>query len=392
MRRVLVLINNSGIGGTERRLGRLFASMAAGEKHTVFVLNRDLWARLVAGGVISAASTGLVLLPTPFTTLGQWLGWLGRVSFWIRKIDYVLFAMWFLLRYGCARPTAFHVVLGGAYVTLPLMKLRPSHRVVVSVTDPNLEGHVGSKWARPWFFAAVRGSHCVDALTEDIRASLIAEGIDPVRITVSPGSVVDVARFVPASAKECWVVFAGRLVEEKNPGLFVAALPFIHTAVPEARFFLLGDGPLKQVLTRSIEQMGMGGLVTAEFRDDIAPVLARGLVFVSLQRKDNYPSQVLLEAMACEMATVATDVANTARLIDEDTGIRVAPEAEAVGRAVVDLLQHLDHARRLGKAARHRVLMRHSESSYRLYLDDLHRRVAAPREEPVAVGARPPSV
>lgn len=392
MRRVLVLINNSGIGGTERRLGRLFAAMAAGEKHTVFVLNRDLWARLVAGGVMAPASTGLVVLPTPFTRLGQWLSWLGRASFWIRKIDYVLFAGWFLLRYGCARPTAFHAVLGGAYVMLPLMMLRPSHRVVISVTDPNLEGHVGSRWARPWFVAAVRASHCVDVLTDDIRTALASEGIDPVRISVSPGSVVDVTRFVPASAKERWVVFAGRLVEEKNPSLFVAALPYIHAAVPQARFFLLGDGPLKPSLTDSIERLEMSGLVTAEFRDDIAPVLARSLVFVSLQRTDNYPSQVLLEAMSCEMATVATDVGNTPRLIDEETGIRVAPEVEAVGQAIVDLLQQPDRARRLGKAARHRVLTRHSETSYRLYLDDLHRRVAAPREEPVAVGARPPSV
>ena len=388
MRRILVLINNTGIGGTERRLGRLFARMASGTKDTVFVLNRDLWARLVAGGVIPAEEPRIIPLPTLFTAVGRWLAFMGRIAFWVRKMDYVLFACWFLLRYGFGERSMFHVALGGVYVILPLMMLRPSHRIVISVTDPNLAGHVGSKWAIPCFVAALRRCHCVDVLTEDIRSSLMAKAIEPSRIALSPGSVVDMARFRPTSIKECWVIFAGRLVEEKNPRLFLESIPLIHAAIPRARFFVLGDGPLKGLIADSIADHGFHDLVTAEFQDDIAPFLARGMVFVSLQRRDNYPSQVLLEAMASGMASVATDVGQTGRLIDEETGIRILPKPEEVSTAVVSLLVDPERCARLGAAARRRVAMLHSEDRYRRYLDNLHRRAAESLDETATTDAR----
>ncbi|WP_447601898.1 glycosyltransferase [Nitrospira sp. Nam80] len=387
MRRILVLINNSGVGGTERRLGRLFACMASGRKDTVFVLNRDLWARLVAGGIIPAGAPRIMPLPAPFTAMGRRLAFLGRAGFWLRKTDYVLFACWFLLRYGVGEPSLFHVVLGGGYVMLPLMMLRPSHRVVMSVTDPNLAGHVGSKWAIPCFVGALRRCRYVDVLTEDIRSSLMARAIEPARIILSPGSVVDLTRFRPDSIKECWVVFAGRLVEEKNPRLFLESIPLIHAAMPEARFFLLGDGPLKAAIAASVVDLGLNDLVTAEFRDDIAPLLARGMVFVSLQRRDNYPSQVLLEAMASGMASVATNVGQTGRLIDEQTGIRVAPNAQEVAQAVVSLLADPERCARLGATARGRVAALHSDDRYRRYLENLHRRAAGSFDEAASTGA-----
>jgi len=281
----------------------------------------------------------------------------------------------------------FHVALGGVYVILPLMMFRPSHRVVMSVTDPNLAGHVGSKRALPWFVAALRRSDCIDVLTEDIRTSLLAKAIDPSRITLSPGSVVDATRFRPAQIKECWVVFAGRLVEEKNPGLFLESIPMIHAAVPRARFFLLGDGPLQETLARSITMLGLRDLVTVGFQDNIGPVLARGMVFVSLQRRDNYPSQVLLEAMAAAMALVATDVGRTSCLVDEETGIRVAPIPQDVSRAVASLLADPQRCARLGAAARRRVMALHSEDRYSMYLDELHRRVVASVGEEASMGA-----
>lgn len=388
MRRVLVVINNTGIGGTERRLGRLFARMAAETKDTVFVLNQDLWARLVAGGVIPREGSRVIPLWTPFTRLGQWVWFLGRVSFWIRKMDYVLFACWFLYRYGFGEQSMFHVALGGVYVILPLMMLRPSHRVVMSVTDPNLAGHVGSKRALPWFVAALRRSHSIDALTEDIRTSLLAKAIDPARIALSPGSVVDATRFRPAQTKECWVVFAGRLVEEKNPGLFLESIPMIHAVVPQARFFLMGDGPLKGAVARLIAKLGLGEVVTTGFQDDLASIFARGMVFVSLQRRDNYPSLVLLEAMAAGMASVATDVGRTSFLIDEETGIRVASQPHDVSRAVASLLADPQRCARLGAAARRRVMAAHSEDRYRMYLDELHRRVADPIGGEASMGAQ----
>ena len=48
------------------------------------------------------------------------------------------------------------------------------------------------------------------------------------------------------------MVFAGRLVEEKNPLLFLEAVPAIQQAIPDARFFILGDGPLKEFVRQGV--------------------------------------------------------------------------------------------------------------------------------------------
>ena len=103
-------------------------------------------------------------------------------SLWVRKLDYLVMACRLLIRYGLSTPHLFHVVLGGAYVALPLMVMRKHHRYIVSVTDPNLAGHVGSQRALALFRAAITRSHAVDALTEEIRVSLVREGIEGRRL------------------------------------------------------------------------------------------------------------------------------------------------------------------------------------------------------------------
>ena len=237
MRRVLVLINNSGVGGTERRLGRLFTRLASDEKDTVFVINRGLWTRLVSGGLVPAQSRHVVRWAEPFGLLARCLPWASdRTRFWVRKLDYLVMAFRLVVRYGLSTPHLFHVVLGGAYVALPLMVLRRHHRYIVSVTDPNLAGHVGSQRALALFHAAITRSHAVDALTEEIQVSLAREGIEPSKIAASTGSVVDVTRFHASYPKQPWVVFAGRLVEEKNPLLFLEAAPGFSR-----RFRMLGS-------------------------------------------------------------------------------------------------------------------------------------------------------
>lgn len=370
MRRILVVINNSGVGGAERRLGRIFARLADEDPHTVLLVDRALWARLRAAGCVTGRERRIRRLPGPWGAMADWLGWrTGPLGFWLRKVDYAWFACLLTARYALAPPALFHVALGGAYAILPLMWLRPSHRVLVSVTNPSLEQMVGHGVGVPLYGAALARCARVDALTERVRARLIARGIDPRKIAVPPGSVVDAQRFRPAEEKEPWVVFAGRLVEDKNPLLFVEAVPMIRAAVPEARFSLFGEGPLAEGVRATAARLRIEEVLETGFRPDLHEVLARARVFVSLQREDNYPSQSLLEAMSGGLAVVATDVGLTWQLVDEETGLRVKPDPEEVAQAVIALLRDPDRCARLGRAARARALSRHSETGYRAYLD-----------------------
>jgi len=172
------------------------------------------------------------------------------------------------------------------------------------------------------------------------------------------------------------VIFAGRLVDEKNPLLFLEAVSTIHRMEPNTWFFLLGDGPLRPQVEQALDRLQLRGVVEVGFRPDLASLLGKARVFVSLQRQDNYPSQSLLEAMACGAATVATDVGLTWKLVDEATGIRVKPNPDDIAEAVIRLLRDPQRCDLLGQAARQRVMEEHSEDRYRAYLDELYAKVA----------------
>jgi len=377
MPRTFVLINNTALGGAERRLGRLFARMAQTDAD-VLVINVGLWEKLLAAGIVTGHEKHVWRLAEPFGRLADGIGLRqGTLAFFLRKLDYLLFACLLLARYALASRRLFHLVLGGAYVALPLMMVRPDHRVVISVTNRNLAAMVGASWALPAYRFALMRCDGIDALTEGIRLDLLGRGIAGEKIAVPSGSVIDVEHFRPAPNKELGVVFAGRLVEEKNPRLFLQAVPAVRRAVPSARFFLLGEGPLRVQIEEDLDRLTIRDIVEVGFRPDLASVLGKTRVFVSLQRQDNYPSQSLLEAMACGMATVATDVGLTWKLVNEATGIRVKPNPDDLAEAVIRLLRDPQRCDQLGQAARQRVMEEHSEGRYRAHLNGLYAKVAA---------------
>lgn len=370
MRRIFVLINNTEIGGTERRLGRVFAHFSRNDDDVEFVINKSLWEKLVLGGVVTGKEKSIVCLPEPFGWLVGWCGTLkGRAAFFLKKIDYVLFAFMVLWRYMLSRPALFHVALGGGYVALGIMLLRPAHRFIITVPTPDLGAMVGVPWALSLYSIALARCSEIDALTDNIRKVLERSGFESRKIHVSPGSMVDLTYFCPVPPKKPWVVFAGRFVNEKNPLLFLEAIPLIARKVPEARFFLLGEGPLRADIDQCIAKLKLGSSIHIGFEPDPSTIFGEGVIFVSLQRQDNYPSQSLLEAMASGMASVATAVGLTWKLVDEATGVRVQAKAAEIAEAVVSLLQDSDRCAALGLEARRRVGLYHSEPQYYSYLE-----------------------
>jgi glycosyltransferase involved in cell wall biosynthesis len=173
------------------------------------------------------------------------------------------------------------------------------------------------------------------------------------------------------------VVFAGRLIPEKNPTLFVEACALVRERVPHARFFVLGEGPLRVEVMTLVRQLGLEACVAVGWHEHVESVLGEALVFVSVQRMDNYPSQALLEAMACGAAVVATDVGLTRKLVDETVGALVKATPTDVAAAVARLLETPSRTTAMGRRGRERVVQHHSMESYLDYLEDLYRSLEA---------------
>jgi glycosyltransferase involved in cell wall biosynthesis len=297
-----------------------------------------------------------------------------------RKIDFVLNVgdAWRLARR--LRVTHVHAVVGGIFVGLFFFLAR-RFKTVISVPAVDLRTMAARKTLGlplllnllTWL---LHRCDAVDAVSPAVKENLVRHGVQPERVHVAPCTFTDYDHFAPAAEKEDWVVFAGRLVETKNPLLFVQAIPVIRRTHPHVRFLMFGGGPLQGDVEREIARLGVGDVVSVRYEADLAPWLAQSKVFVSVQVDENYSSQALLEAMACGNAIIASDVGETYRWVDEETGARIQSTPDALADAVVTLFEHPELLDRKGKKARERSSQEHTVEQFARYLLDVYAKLA----------------
>ena len=144
----------------------------------------------------------------------------------------------------------------------------------------------------------------------------------------------------------------------KGVSLFLDAVPEILRAVPSARFLLLGRGKEEEALRDKALAMGIEHYILfAGYRKDIQRYYA--LMDVSaLTSFSEGLSITLLESMSCGIPVVATRVGgNPEVVVDGVTGYLVPPgDIPAFASRTVELLLDKDLRRRMGEAARHRVM------------------------------------
>lgn len=171
---------------------------------------------------------------------------------------------------------------------------------------------------------------------------------------------VDIDRFRPAEGRHrgpVTVLFAGRLVEQKNPMLFVEAAAAIHAVAPETHFLMAGEGPLRRAVEERAKQFGIGEAVTMTGERLDMEELYRGAdVFCLTSSWEGLPN-VVLEAMACGLPVVATDVGGVAELLRSGReGFLVRPRDTAdVVYYGTALVRDAGLRRRMGRAARLRA-------------------------------------
>jgi glycosyltransferase involved in cell wall biosynthesis len=159
---------------------------------------------------------------------------------------------------------------------------------------------------------------------------------------------------------------------QKSVDVFIDAVPRVLARVPQARLAVIGNGPLRAELEQRAAALDHGGhLRFFDFKPPASRQLASIDVFVLPSSWEAFPISIL-EAMACGVPQVATDVGGTAEaLVDGQTGRLVPPhDPPALADAVASLLADDDGRRRMGEQAR----TRHAE---RFTLDHMIDRTAA---------------
>jgi glycosyltransferase involved in cell wall biosynthesis len=181
------------------------------------------------------------------------------------------------------------------------------------------------------------------------------------RIRVIPNGV-DVSRFRPdgplaGRTADPLIVSVGRLCHQRAPDVAVAALALMRT--PGARLRLVGSGADRAAVERQAQALGLASRVDlAGFRPDPAPDLRAADVVIVPSRYDGM-ALILLEAMACGAAVVATRVPGSSAL--DGAGVLVpAEDPLALAQAVDALLADSRRRGDLGRAARQRAVEQYS--------------------------------
>ena len=164
------------------------------------------------------------------------------------------------------------------------------------------------------------------------------------------------------------ILSVGRLVEKKGFPDLLHACAELAQAGYSFRCAIYGDGPLHDALAAQIAQLGLADrvmLAGACSQPELLPALQRADIFALAPfvtddgDRDGIPN-VLVEAMACALPVVTTEVAGIPELVQHDhNGLLVAPrDSVGLAAALAALLDDEARRARLGATARRTVVER----------------------------------
>ena len=234
--------------------------------------------------------------------------------------------------------------------------------------------HNTDPWRKNRFLSAVyrlatQGVGTAIAVSSEVaRFTETTHGVAPDRLRVIRNAV-DTARFAPvdhtAPDRPFTAAVIGRLQPQKDHATFLHAVRIIKDRHPAARFKIIGDGPLLGQLRDMAAALGLGETVVFTGNLPDMPAVMGDLDAVVLSSAWEGLPMVLLEAMSCGKAVVATAVGEVPAVVkDGENGLLVPARApEALAEAILSLVTAPELANRLGRAARATVVADYSDSA-----------------------------
>lgn len=274
------------------------------------------------------------------------------------------------------------VIVFGAAAPLALMApqlRRAGVKKIIALTH----GHE-VWWAKifPFNMAMKRIGNSVDHLTylgeftrQAISRSLSQNSIDAM-VKIAPG--IDTSHFTPQAdatrrrselgldGKKI-IISVGRLVHRKGQDKLIQALPIILRDIPNAHLLLVGEGPYRAHLEKSVEKLSLKESVTFVgriFYDDLPSYLSASDVFAMPSRSRFFGLEVeglgivYLEASACAIPVVAGLSGGAPDAVQEGiTGLCVdGTNINHIAEAVIHICSDSKRATKMGMAGRNWVI------------------------------------
>ena len=235
---------------------------------------------------------------------------------------------------------------------------------------------------------SIEQSDAVTAVSESLRAATREEVGVGRDITVIP-NFLDCAvhrrttapglrqRFDGGDPSTRIVIHISNFRPVKRIGAVVQIFDRIRRRVP-SRLLLVGDGPDLPTAHRMAQELGIAGLVhAAGAQHDVLPLLSIADVFLLPSAQESF-GLAALEAMACEVPVVASNVGGLPEVIENRvTGFLHAPDdLDGMATSAVAVLTDCDLHRTVARLARRRVREQFCEERVVPMYEDLYRTVA----------------
>ena len=186
------------------------------------------------------------------------------------------------------------------------------------------------------------------------KVHVIRNGVDCRRFAPDATAAGDVRRELGLAPDAKLIGIVAALRPEKNHPMLVRAAAALRERFPQAHWLIIGDGPERGGIASVIEALSVGDRVhLLGTRRDTPRLLAALDVFALCSLNEASPVSIL-EALACGVPVVATDVGSIAESVHEGTSghLVACDDPQAMAAAIGELLAQPDRAAAMGRAGR----------------------------------------
>jgi glycosyltransferase involved in cell wall biosynthesis len=205
---------------------------------------------------------------------------------------------------------------------------------------------------------AYRRARVIIAVSNPIRDLLVTEyGVPAARVEVIRNAVRPMPSYDGDRGTGRTVGTVARLHPEKGIECLLDAVPQIAAGVPDVRFVLVGEGPLRDELEAQARRLGVVDRVDFMGGREDARRLISGFDVLALPSLSEGTPLTIVEAMLAGVPVVASAVGGIPEQIeDRQTGLLVRPaDVDALAGAVTQALTDATLRTRVTRAARARA-------------------------------------
>lgn len=366
-RTVLFVINAFCYGGTEKHLLELLHRLDARKvQSVVLTIDSDPFTERLQEGVRTSVA---IRSEKSLDSIGDWIQVFREIKPAVVVLVYGTLWMVPWLAAVAARLAGIQKL----YAIHQLMPQPPPDPLVLEIKSPrDVLRRAFGKRVRKLLGARVAAHLCNSTIcvSNAIRGSLIQQYGFPKRKLRTIHNGVSTREFVLGEtdglavrtklqicSDDFLLVCAARLSPEKGIDILLSAMSQIVQHYPSCKCVIIGDGPIRANLLEQLTSLGLSRHVFMEgFQADVRPYFWAADVFVLTSRIEGLPLSVL-EAMACGLPCIVTDVGGNAEAVVHNVnGLIVPPgSVDEVVQAVLYLLTQPQERARMAQASRPHV-------------------------------------